>query len=114
MEYYSAQEIEKLKNITPANSTISFEKLSSYFSITAEALQKVDDAGIKKDDENANDFWVMAVSYFSDAKHFALEKNDFVLAFGALNYAHAWLDAGVRIGFFNVKDSRLFTVDDEE
>lgn len=112
MAYYSMQEKENLKIIKPANSTISFEKLDSYFQITAEALEKVEEVGIKKDDENANDFWVMAISYFSDAKHFALEKKDFVLAFGALNYAHAWLDAGARIGFFNVKDSRLFTVDD--
>ena len=36
-----------------------------------------------------------------------------VNAFAALNYAHGWLDSGARIGLFDVKDSRLFTVDDE-
>jgi len=31
-----------------------------------------------------------------------------------LNYAHGWLDAGARLGIFDVKgDSRLFTVDEE-
>ena len=38
--------------------------------------------------------------------------NDYVTAFAALNYAHGWLDAGARIGVFDVNhDSKLFTVD---
>ena len=56
-------------------------------------------------------FFDMAQRYFSDAKYF-YEKDDLVLAYGAVNYAHAWLDAGARIGLFKVKDSKLFTVDD--
>jgi len=52
----------------------------------------------------------MASRYYSDAGHFR-DKEDWVLAFAALNYAHGWLDAGARIGLFQVKDSRLFTVD---
>ena len=51
----------------------------------------------------------MASRYFSDAKHF-MEKDDFVNAFAAINYAHGWLDSGVRLGIFNVKDDKLFTV----
>ena len=39
------------------------------------------------------------------------KKENYVLAFAALNYAHGWLDAGARIGLFKVKDNRLFTVD---
>jgi hypothetical protein len=54
----------------------------------------------------------MIERYVSDAKHF-FEKDDFVNAFAALNYAHGWLDAGARIGIFDVHDSRLFTVDDK-
>ena len=38
------------------------------------------------------------------------EKDDFVNAFGALNYAHGWIDSGVRLGIFNVYDDKLFTV----
>ncbi len=56
------------------------------------------------------DFLDMAARYFSDAKHF-YSKNDMVNAFACLNYAHGWLDAGARLGLFDVHDSRLFTVD---
>ena len=59
----------------------------------------------------AKDFLDMAQRYFSDARHF--EKNgQIVTAFAALNYAHGWLDAGARLGLFDVDhDSELFTVD---
>ncbi len=60
---------------------------------------------------HAKDFYDMASRYYSDAKHFK-KNNDYVLAFAALNYAHGWLDAGARIGLFDVHDSTLFTVDD--
>ena len=52
----------------------------------------------------------MVERYVSDARHFE-EKGDFVNAFAALAYAHGWLDAGARIGIFDVHDSRLFVVD---
>ena len=35
---------------------------------------------------------------------------DFVNAFAALNYAHGWLDSGVRLDVFKVEDDSLFTV----
>ena len=38
------------------------------------------------------------------------ENKDFVNAFAALNYAHGWLDSGVRLDIFEVKDDKLFTV----
>ena len=94
------------------NNTITKEKLNKYFSITKEALEmakdKFDDSRLKE----AEDFFDMASRYYSDAEHFFNDKEDMVLAFAALNYAHGWLDAGARIGLFQVKDSRLFTVDD--
>ena len=96
-------------------SHITAEKLHKYFSITGEALAAIKVAGI--DDSTperkaqALDFLDMATRYYDDAHHFQ-KKGDFVLAYGALNYAHGWLDAGARIGLFKVKDSRLFTVDD--
>ena len=52
----------------------------------------------------------MAQRYFSDAKHFK-EKGDLVTAFAAVNYAHAWLDAGARLGVFDVHDAELFAAD---
>ena len=33
--------------------------------------------------------------YLSDSEHF-LEQGDLVRAFGAINYAHAWIDCAVR------------------
>ena len=95
------------------HNVISRETLAGYFSITGEALQKVQDsAKCEKRAEQAVDLLDMAQRYYDDAKHFDA-KGDMVLAFAALNYAHGWLDAGARIGLFKVKDSRLFTVDDE-
>ena len=58
----------------------------------------------------AEDFLTMARSYFRDALHF-VEKGDFVNGFAAVNYAHGWLDAGARLGVFDVGgDNRLFTL----
>lgn len=92
---------------------ITKEKLDKYFDITSRALKKAKIAKEKSIDwtKSSEDFLDMAQRYFSDAKHFA-EKGDIVTAFAALNYAHGWLDAGARIGFFDVEhDSELFAVD---
>jgi uncharacterized protein len=86
-------------------------RLEKYFSITSEALEKVKNNLNEEELERAKDFLDMAQRYYEDAKHFQKEGN-YVNAFACLNYAHGWLDAGARAGFFLVKDSRLFTVDD--
>ena len=91
---------------------ITEKKLNQYFSITKEALEMAKGALDVERLEIANDFFDMAFRYYKDAKYFYKEKEDVVLAFAALNYAHGWLDAGARIGLFKVRDSRLFTVDD--
>ncbi len=85
--------------------------LSKYFSVTEEALKKVQSSE-KEDSERAEDFLDMALRYYKDAEYFR-EEGDVVRAFGALNYAHGWLDAGTRAGFFKVSDSRLFTTERE-
>lgn len=92
---------------------ITPEKLNRYFLITQEALMVARTALDEKRPEQAKDFLDMAQRYFDDARYFLEKKEDAVLAFAALNYAHGWLDAGARIGLFQVNDSRLFTVDDE-
>lgn len=98
---------------SPLNDKVTLEKLDRYFKITGEALKMASEAQkLKGKEEQAVDFLDMASRYYSDAKFFA-QKNDYVLAFAALNYAHGWLDAGARIKLFKVSDSRLFTVDDE-
>jgi hypothetical protein len=92
---------------------ITNEKLRKYFNLSEKALNKVKIAKEKKFNwkEKAEDFLDMAQRYFSDAKYFK-EKGDIVTAFAALNYAHGWLDAGARLGFFDVdNDNKLFTVD---
>ena len=91
--------------------TISNEKLVQYFSITQEALNQAGIALDKSRLKEANDFLDMASRYVHDAHYFLEKKQDAVLAFAALNYAHGWLDAGARIGLFKVKDRKLFTVD---
>jgi uncharacterized protein len=112
-DFFSLKEEQNLQELKIENITIKTENLIKYFKITAEALDKVHNSDKDIDNsEKVKDFLLMAESYFNDAKYFAFEKKDFVLAFAALNYAHAWLDAGARIGLFKVKDSRLFTVDD--
>lgn len=94
------------------NDKVTEEKLEKYFSITKEALDMAKEAEKREGMESeAEDYLDMASRYYFDAQHFK-KKGDYVLAFGALNYAHGWLDAGARIQLFKVKDSRLFTVDD--
>lgn len=92
---------------------ITEDKLKKYFSVTKEAIDKVKISAPKSTSlfSSATDFLDMASRYFFDAKHF-YSKDDYVNAFAALNYAHGWLDAGARLGLFDVgHDSRLFTVD---
>ncbi len=92
---------------------VTKEKLAKYFDVTGRALKKVKIAKEKEINwkESAEDFLDMAQRYYSDAKHFE-EKGEIVTAFAALNYAHGWLDAGARLGLFDVNhDNELFTVD---
>jgi len=51
----------------------------------------------------------MATSYLEDGRHFR-EEDDPVNALAAFSYGHAWLDAGARIGLFDVPtEGHLFT-----
>lgn len=93
--------------------TITKEKLDKYFDVTRRALKKLKLVAPKKThlDTIAKDFLNMAQTYFDDAHHFK-DKNDWINAFAALNYAHGWLDAGARLGLWDVDhDNVLFTVD---
>ena len=88
---------------------ITKEKLEKYFKLTSSALGEVKNNIIKGKESQAKEIIDMASNYLLDAKHFE-EKEEFVDAFGALNYAHGWLDSGVRLDIFNVKDDKLFTI----
>ncbi len=91
---------------------ITLLKVEKYLALTQKALAKIKvNAAIKVDaKKTAEDFLDMAQRYFSDAKHFK-EKGDLVTAFAAVNYAHAWLDAGARLGVFDVHDSDVFAAE---
>lgn len=91
---------------------ITDAKLDKYFSVTGEALALAKKHIVEARRRDAADAIDMVERYVADAQHFR-ERGDIVNAFAALNYAHGWLDCGARTGVFDVKDSRLFTVDDE-
>ncbi len=87
------------------------QKLKRYFELTFQALKKV--KIIESHRKSAEDFLDLAQRYFDDARYFE-KKNDLINAYGAVVYAHAFLDAGARLGFFDVgKDNELFMVDKE-
>ena len=91
--------------------TVTREKVEQYLVLTAEARAKA--TPMAQTDEDAarlTSMMRMCDDYQADAKHF-LEQGDLVRAFGAINYAHAWIDAAVRIGLMNGHgDDRLFTL----
>ncbi len=90
------------------------EKLDKYLDLTKKALDKIKISKENKIDltikEISDDLLDLSKRYYKDALHFK-EKGDLLNAFAAVNYAHAFLDAGARIKVFDVKDSKLFMVD---
>lgn len=88
---------------------ITREKLKRYFSLTTRGLEVVKKKIVKRKKKEADEIISMVENYLSDARHFE-EKGDLVNAFGALNYAHGWLDSGVRLKIFDVDNDGLFTV----
>ena len=92
-------------------STVTKEKVEKYLELTAEARVKATPIAESEEDVARLDSMMrMCDDYQADAKHFQ-EKGDLVRAFGAINYAHAWIDAAVRIGLMDGHgDDRLFTL----
>ncbi len=88
---------------------ITNEKLEKYFYLTSTALKKVEKNIIKSKEKYAKEIINMVKNYLLDAKYFE-QKKDYINAFAALNYAHGWLDSGVRLDIFNVNDNKLFTI----
>ncbi|MGY8701985.1 MAG: DUF357 domain-containing protein [Candidatus Poseidoniales archaeon] len=95
-----------------ANELVSIELVEKYLELTRRAREKATPLVEKNSDEELRlqSMMRMADDYAHDAKHFML-KGDLVRAFGAINYAHAWIDAGVRIGLLDGHgDDELFTL----
>ncbi len=88
---------------------ITKAKIDKYMNVSSKALGKAKVAIARGREKDAEEIITMVEAYLSDAKHF-LSKGDLVNSFGCLNYAHGWLDSGARLGVFEVKDNKLFTV----
>jgi uncharacterized protein len=88
---------------------ITKERIEKYFKLTETALKEVKKSIIKGREKYAREIIDMVENYLSDARHFE-KKDDYVNCFAALNYAHGWLDSGVRLDIFNVTDNKLFTI----
>jgi len=86
---------------------ITYHKLKKYREITEKAFSIVKKNISKKGE--AEKILEMVECYLSDSKHFE-KKGDLVNAFGAIYYAHGWIDCGVRLKVFNVNDDTLFTI----
>ena len=86
---------------------ITKEKIEKYYKLTSKALEIAKISVLKK--KQAEEIFLMVTSYLKDSKHFQ-NKGDYVNAYGALNYAHGWLDAGARLKIYKVTDNSLFTV----
>ncbi|HJN57364.1 MAG: DUF357 domain-containing protein [Candidatus Woesearchaeota archaeon] len=81
--------------------TLTQERLEREFKVTKKALDEIK-IKIEKDHEHhkaALKFLDTAERYYKDAIYFR-KKDDKASAFGALNYAFGWLDAGKYIGLF--------------
>ena len=88
---------------------ITKEKIDKYLKLSEKALNIAKRKIVKGKENEAKEIISMVSNYLSDSRHFE-KKGDFVNAFAAVNYAHGWIDSGVRLGIFNVKDDKLFTV----
>ena len=90
-------------------STITLEKIEKYKDLTSRALKIAKKSVVKGKETGAKEVIDMVSNYLSDSKFFE-EKQDLINAFATLNYAHGWLDAGARLGIFDVNDNKLFTI----
>lgn len=87
---------------------ISEELLDQYFELARTALDDVQDARILGDSDMVEDTVSLASSYVEDAAHFRSEDN-YLLAYGALNFAHGLLDGLVRSEQVDVYNPDVFT-----
>jgi hypothetical protein len=88
------------------------EKTDRYERLLTEALEAADIAPQEGTPlyEAALEYEEMARSYLEDGRHFR-EEDDLVNALASFSYGHGWLDAGARMGIFEVPtEGHLFTV----
>lgn len=87
------------------------EKVERYERLLRQALEKAEISPINGSHMKTvgDDFKEMAESYYNDGIHF-IGEGDPVNALVCFSYGHAWLDAGARLGVFDVDDDVLFTI----
>lgn len=90
-------------------SKVTKEILEKYRKITDKAFAIAMANVSKGKEKEANEIIEMVNCYLSDSNHFE-KKGDLINAFGAIYYAHGWLDCGARLRIFNVTDDKLFTI----
>ena len=88
---------------------ITKDKLKKYRELTEKAFSIAKKSVAKGKEKEAEKIIEMVDCYLSDSKHFE-KKDDFVNAFGAIYYAHGWIDFGARLKIFDVTDYQLFTI----
>jgi hypothetical protein len=94
------------------NVEVTLELVEKYLALTAAARGKATPihSSDSKEGQHLSTMMEMADSYTSDSKWFA-EQGDLVRAFGAINYAHAWIDCAVKIGLLDGHgDDDMFTL----
>lgn len=91
--------------------TLTIERVKHYLSITEKARTKATPLASTANEElMLKTLLSMADDYSNDAQYF-LEQGDLIRAFGAINYAHAWIDAGVKLRLLDGHgDDVLFTL----
>jgi hypothetical protein len=81
--------------------------------LTKKEVEKMENVlkEVKIKDAKALEVYNLALSYFTDAKHF-LDKKDFVRAFEAIVICWAYLDACLHFGFLEISEEfkKHFTV----
>lgn len=82
------------------------EKTMKYEKHLHEALESIQ---TNSETKEAEEFLEMAQSYYKDGNHF-LKENDEVNALAAFAYGHAWLDAGIRLNYYDTDKEELFTI----
>ncbi|MFQ3320505.1 MAG: hypothetical protein ACI80F_002588 [Natronomonas sp.] len=88
------------------------EKTNRYEELLAEALEAAEIAAQEGTPlhDAAREYREMAESYLEDGRHFRAE-DDLVNALASFSYGHGWMDAGARMGVFDVPtEGHLFTI----
>ena len=91
---------------------VTSELVERYLALTNAAREKATPLFTpeSEDGKTLETMMEMADSYTADAKWF-VGQGDLVRAFGAINYAHAWIDCAVKIGLMDGHgDDEMFTL----